>query len=80
MERPIRGPDSDRPYLDSSVACTWIGDGIGEKAFESMMARHLPTVRPVRAGRRKLWAWLDIAILAYLLARGSDGQGESEAE
>jgi hypothetical protein len=79
VERPIRGPDLDRPYLDSTAAGAWISEGVSDKVFEGLMARHLPTVRPIRAGRRKLWAWFDVAILGYLLARGGE-QPESEEE
>ena len=78
MEKPIRGPDSDRLFLDSAAAAAWIGEGIGEKAFDALMARHLPTVRPIRAGRKRLWTWLDCAVLAYLLARGEPAESEEE--
>lgn len=70
MDQPIKGPDQDRPYLDSKEAGKWIGD-IGWKLFEDLMAEHLPTVQPVWMGGLKFWAWMDIAVLAYLLKRAS---------
>jgi hypothetical protein len=69
MERPLPGPDDDRPYLDSREAGKWLGD-IGPDAFEALVAEHLPTVQPVYMGRYPYWAWMDVAVLAYLLARG----------
>lgn len=70
MERPLRGPEEDRPYLDSREAGKWLGD-IGPDSFEALMAEHLPTVQPVYMGRYPFWAWMDVAVLGYLLARAS---------
>lgn len=68
MERPIEGPEPYRPYIDSKAAGRWLGD-IGPDLFESLMAQHLPTVRPVWLGKYKHWTWLDCAMLASILAR-----------
>lgn len=68
MDRPIHGPNTDSPYLDGDEAGKWVG-GFRADLFESLMAQHLPTVQPVYMGRYKMWAWLDVAVLAYILKR-----------
>ena len=70
MERPIEGPEPYTPWLTSKEAGTWLG-GIGEKLFEKLMAEHLSTVRPVFLGKYKHWAWMDVAVLAYVLRRAN---------
>jgi hypothetical protein len=67
MERPLRGPDIDRPHLTSKEAGAWIADGISEDLFEDLMALHLPTVAPVWVGKFKFWRWMDVAVLCYVL-------------
>jgi hypothetical protein len=74
VERPIEGPEPYSPRLTSNDAGQWIG-GAGGKAFDALMANYLPTVQPVYVGKTKLWLWMDVATLAYVMAR-SGAAGE----
>ena len=66
MERPIEGPEPYFARLDSKQAGKWIAD-ISDDLFEELMDKHLPTVKPIYVGKYKMWAWMDVAVLGYLL-------------
>jgi hypothetical protein len=89
VERPIQGPEPYQPRYTSQEAGLFIR-GIGHQLFDKLMAQHLPTIRPVWVGKDKLWRWMDIAILNYILdmaetappakmaGKKKDGQDEEE--
>jgi hypothetical protein len=76
VERPIEGPEPYRARLPSKEAGDWIG--VSEDLFEKLVALHLPTVQPIRLGSKKRWAWLDVAILGYILSRAGGGDTTEE--
>jgi len=70
MERPIEGPEPYSQRLDSTAAGQWT-NGITDEAFDALMAIHLPTVQPIYVAKKKLWCWMDVAVLNYILSRGT---------
>jgi hypothetical protein len=84
VERPIEGPDPYSPRLTSAEAAKWLGGTLGPEGFDRLMSLHLPTVRPIYAGRGKFWRWMDVAILEYLLGRAETlppkKRGEDDAD
>ncbi len=68
MERPIEGPEPYKKHLTSDEAGKWLE--VKGDLFESLMATHLPTVKPIYKGRYKMWSWYDVACLGHVLERG----------
>lgn len=67
MERAIEGPGPYKPRYTSQEAGQYIG--VGNELFDALMAEHMPTVRPVYLGKQKLWQWMDLAVLNFLVNR-----------